>query len=358
MKRPSVWFYVGVVAAAVWLDAVVSLVVALGVGLALALGARVAFARLPVLRHNGVPTGAGVVVTGASRGFGRRFALGLARSGYVVYATVRREEDGRALVDAWKQQQGNDAGVSTRGDVRPVLCDVVKREQVEEAARWVERDAERDGLDVVALVNNAGVQRLGPLEAVDEAYLRHGFDVNFFGALEVTRAFLPHLRRWQERRRAEAGRARVVFIGSAAGLVTIPYMAGYCATKHAVEALADGFRRELVHDGIKVTLVEPGSFATDIINEIPDTIKRLDDHTDGTSAQVRYRKAYGKFLTTVEGSAKSLPDPAPVVQVLEDVLLARFPPARVTVGLDAYGSVLLGNFVPDSLVDLVMRFIF
>ncbi len=82
------------------------------------------------------------------------------------------------------------------------------------------------------------------------------------------------------------------------------------------------------------------------------------DDDIGTSAQARYRRAYGKFLTTVEGSAESLPDPAPVAQVLDDALLARFPPARVTVGLDAYGTVLLGNFVPDSLVDLVMRFLF
>jgi NAD(P)-dependent dehydrogenase (short-subunit alcohol dehydrogenase family) len=200
MKRPSVWFYVGVVAAAWLLDAVVSLLVVLGAGLALAVVARVAFARLPVLRYAGVPVGAGVVVTGASRGFGRRFALGLARSGYVVYATVRKDEDGRALVEAWKthKQQQSESGAAA-GDVRPVVCDVAKRETVDEAARWVERDAERDGVEVMAVVNNAGVQRLGPLETLDGDFLRHGFDVNFFGALDVTRAFLPHLRRWQER---------------------------------------------------------------------------------------------------------------------------------------------------------------
>jgi NAD(P)-dependent dehydrogenase (short-subunit alcohol dehydrogenase family) len=196
MKRPSVWFYVGLVAAALVMDAVLPLLVALGAGLLLALGARWALVTLPVMLHP-VPVGAGVVVTGASRGFGRRFALSLARSGYVVYATVRKEEDGRALVDeyaAWRKQQQRG-----RGDVRPVICDVSKKQDVVEAARWVERDAERDGLEVKAVINNAGVQRLGPLETVDDAYLRHGFDVNFFGALDVTRVFLPHLRRWQER---------------------------------------------------------------------------------------------------------------------------------------------------------------
>jgi hypothetical protein len=60
----------------------------------------------------------------------------------------------------------------------------------------------------------------------------------------------------------------------------------------------------------------------------------------------------------VSGSSKNMPDPAPVADLLEHVLLARFPPARVTVGIDAYGAVALGSFVPDSLLDIVQRFMF
>lgn len=200
MRRPSVWFYVGVLAATVALDVVVPVLAVLCAGLGVALLARaLARHRLMMLHGGTVPSGAAVVVTGASRGFGRRFALGLAQSGYVVYGTVRRDEDGRALVDAWKEQQTGAGGGGGGGDVRPVMCDVTQRAGVLEAAEWVRRDAEQAQVEVMAVVVNAGVQRLGPLEALDDAFLRHGFDVNVFGALDVAQAFLPHLRRWQER---------------------------------------------------------------------------------------------------------------------------------------------------------------
>lgn len=84
----------------------------------------------------------------------------------------------------------------------------------------------------------------------------------------------------------------------------------------------------------------------------------MEEGIAGASAMSRYRKPYIKFLRTVENSVKSIPDPAPVVDLLLDVLRARFPPARAVVGLDAYGAVFLGAFLPDSVMDFFAKFIF
>lgn len=197
MRRPSVWFYMGLAAAAVALDLALPLLVVLAVGLGLATAARVGMRKLRRFDPAAPPRGLAVLVTGASRGFGHRFALQLAGSGYIVYATVRKEEDSRALLGDWAQQQQHKPAGG--GDVRPVVCDVAKLKDIEEAARWVEQDAERMQVELMAVVNNAGIQRLGPLETLDDAFLRYGFDVNVFGAVNVTRAFLAHLRRCQER---------------------------------------------------------------------------------------------------------------------------------------------------------------
>lgn len=344
------WFYMGLAAAAVALDLALPLLVVLAVGLGLATAARVGMRKLRRFDPAAPPRGLAVLVTGASRGFGHRFALQLAGSGYIVYATVRKEEDSRALLGDWAQQQQHKPAGG--GDVRPVVCDVAKLKDIEEAARWVEQDAERMQVELMAVVNNAGIQRLGPLETLDDAFLRYGFDVNVFGAVNVTRAFLAHLRRCQERRQVGP---RIVFIGSVAGLLSPRFMSAYCATKHALEALVDGFRRELAGEGIRVTVIEPGSFSSNIVAEVPDTLKQLSsgDVQGEPSVMARYSKPYAKFLGFIDKAVSKLPDPQPVVDLLQDVLAARFPPARAVVGLDGYAAVVAGCFIPDAVIDLV-----
>ena len=179
------------------------------------------------------------LVTGASSGIGRSTVLLLARSGYRVFATVR-----------------SDAGESSlRAAVRALPVDVLRLDLVDEAgpSRVVEEVLRRAGrIDV--LVNNAGYAKLGAVEDLPRDDLRHQFEVNVFGALQLCREAIPAMRAQRS--------GRIVNVSSHAGKVSVPRKGAYCASKFAHEALSDALRAELKPAGIRVVLVEPGPVAT------------------------------------------------------------------------------------------------
>src|SRR5262249_13401801 len=130
---------------------------------------------------------------------------------------------------------------------REVLLDVTDAGSVRAAAAGVER---LDGL-----VNNAGIGIASPLEFLPLDELRRQLEVNLVGQLAVTQAFLPAVR---------AAKGRIVIVGSIAGRSALPFLGGYAITKFGLEALADSLRVELAPDGIRVSIVEPGTIATPI----------------------------------------------------------------------------------------------
>jgi NAD(P)-dependent dehydrogenase (short-subunit alcohol dehydrogenase family) len=184
-----------------------------------------------------------ILVTGAASGIGRDAALRLARAGHLVLAGGRRP-------GALAELAGEAAAAG--GRLEPLALDVADGASVAAARAEVERLTGGRGLDV--LVNSAGYALPGPLEALAEADLRALFDVNVFGMLAVTRAFLPGMR--------ERGAGRVVNVGSVMGRVTMPLLGAYNASKHAVAALTDALRMELAPFGVRVVLVEPGAVRT------------------------------------------------------------------------------------------------
>lgn len=178
-----------------------------------------------------------VLITGASSGIGRAAAELFAARGWTVAATMRRPE------------MSDLGAVSDR--IRLFKLDVTDQASVDRAVADV--IAECGGIDV--LVNNAGYGLLGPFEAQTDAQIRRQFETNVFGVMNVTRAVLPHMR---ERRRG-----RIVNVGSAAGRLTLPLYAMYCATKWALEGFSEGLWFELRQHNIKVKIIEPGMIKTD-----------------------------------------------------------------------------------------------
>lgn len=179
------------------------------------------------------------LITGANRGLGRAFALAALERGDRVVATAR---DGAGLADL----------VERFGQaVIPLELDVTDR-----AACFavVAAGAKALGhLDVV--VNNAGYGLFGMIEELTEAQLRDQMEVNFFGLFHMTQAVLPVLR--------GQGAGHIVQISTVGGVMTFPGLGGYHASKWAVEGLSDALAQEVAGLGIKVTLVEPGPYATD-----------------------------------------------------------------------------------------------
>jgi len=177
-------------------------------------------------------------ITGASRGFGRIWAEAALQRGDKVTATARNLADVADLTERF-------------GDaVLPLALDVTDADQARQTVQQAHAHFGR--LDVV--VNNAGYSLVGMIEEAGEADVRAEFDTNYFGTLRVIQAALPLLR--------QQGSGHILGISSGVGLVALPLIGHYCASKWAFEALHESLAQEVKGFGIKVTLIEPGAYAT------------------------------------------------------------------------------------------------
>jgi NAD(P)-dependent dehydrogenase (short-subunit alcohol dehydrogenase family) len=179
-----------------------------------------------------------VVVSGASTGIGAAAAETFSRQGYVVFAGVRNDADAARVA-------------TLHPNIRPVMLDVTNRTAIDAAAETVAES----GLPLRGVINNAGIAVAGPLELLPIDELRRQFEVNVFGALAVSQAFLPQLR---------ASHGRLIFVGSISGRFAVPFIAPYSASKFALRAFGDALRIELKPAGVAVVLLEPGSVQTPI----------------------------------------------------------------------------------------------
>ncbi|TFB15973.1 SDR family oxidoreductase [Microbacterium sp. 3H14] len=178
-------------------------------------------------------------VTGSSKGFGREFVVAALQRGDRVAATARNTDTLQDLVDEY-------------GDaVLPLQLDVTDRDQVFAAVRAAQESFGR--LDVV--INNAGYGLFGTVEEITAQQLRDQLETNLFGVFHVTQAVLPLLR--------EQGSGHIIQISTIGGVAAFPSLGGYHASKWALEGLTESLAQEVAGFGIKVTLVEPGGFATD-----------------------------------------------------------------------------------------------
>ena len=187
-----------------------------------------------------------VILSGASTGIGQATAVCLASKGWQVFAGVRKQSDADKL--------------STLSPLmRPLILDVTKPHQIADAIETVSIALAGRTLD--GLVNNAGIANMGPLALQPMDDFRAHFDVNVFGLLALTQAALPLLG-------TDASRSglpgRIVNITSVGGRLSAPFLGAYSPTKHAVEAMTDSLRRELMVYGIDAIAIGPGSVKTPI----------------------------------------------------------------------------------------------
>ncbi len=265
-----------------------------------------------------------VVVTGASGGIGSVTALRLAACGWDVIGTVRSQEKAEALT----------AVAAAQGcQLRTVVLDVADPVSCREAMAQVE---EMTGGGAWAVVNNAGVPQAGALEDVSDEQARHLVEVNLLGAMRVVRLALPGMRR--------RGEGRIVNISSGLGRVPWPMGGWYSASKHALSALTHCLRVEVAHAGVQVSLVEPGAFATAMLDR---AVHDLEGAERGTGV------GYERSRTLFTGVNRRVPGPEPVARTIARALSARRPRARYTVGLDARLLVPLHAMSPLWLTDRV-----
>lgn len=208
-----------------------------------ALGAGAALVAKRLLRgRNRIPfTDRAVVIIGGSRGLGLAIARELAAEGARLVLVARDSDE----LDEARRQVEPDAR-----EVITIPCDVGRREEVEQAMRQAMEQLGR--IDV--LINAAGILQCGPLEHMDREDFEAAMDVNLWGAFHAMMAAIPAMRR--------QGSGRIVNVASVAGMIAVPHLAPYTASKFALVGLSDAVRAELRDKGIRVTTVVPGLMRT------------------------------------------------------------------------------------------------
>lgn len=271
-----------------------------------------------------------VVITGTSTGIGRACALRLAKEGYRVYAGVRKEADGEAL-----QREA-------KGTLVPLLLDVTDEEQVAAAAELVAGETGSRG--IVALVNNAGTAVTGPSEFMPVEVFRRSFEINFFGHVRVTQAFLPLIRR---------GGGRLINIGSVGDRLVMPFGGAFNGPKHALKVFNDALRLELRPWGIHVVLLEPASIKTAAVDKLePDAdamLERLGEPAEQLYGEI-FRSMISNFAKHPRKYGQS---PDQVAECVFRALTAERPRTRYLVGYSARPLSLIARFAPDRVFDRI-----
>jgi len=245
-----------------------------------------------------------VVITGVSTGIGYSSAKILCDSGYFVYGSVRKNEDAEKL----SSELGN--------NFQHLIFDVTDSQVISESVEKVRSDL-KPGECLAGLINNAGIALGGPVTLIDTEVFRKQFEVNFFGLIDVTKAYLPLLGASKE----SSNQGKIINISSVSGKRSYPFMAPYTASKFAVEAFSDSLRRELMIYGVDVILIEPGPIKTAIWDKVPDPENNEFIGTDYESALDQFYKLFiemGKkgFDSEIIGNrVKSiLQDPRPPIR--------------------------------------------
>jgi len=267
-----------------------------------------------------------IVITGASTGIGRATALHLDKLGFKVFAGVRKESDGQALIKE----------ASSR--LKVILLDVTDDESIAAAVSLV---TEETGGRLYGLINNAGVSVNGPLELVPVMDIRKVMDVNTVGLLVVTKAFIPLLRE---------GRGRIVNVSSGHGLLAVPDKSVYAASKFAVQAITDSLRVELSPFGIQVSCLVVGKVDTEVLGKITADRERMI-----ASSEPDIAKLYSPLFTFFDREVKDLPGigPREVANIAARALMDNKPKAQYLIGPGAKKMKNLGH-LPTGLRDRLM----
>lgn len=278
-----------------------------------------------------------VLITGASTGLGRAAAIRLNELGFRVFAGVRTESSAAEL-------SGLPPTDRALGELVPVLLDVTDAGSIARAGAVMEQACKDTGL--WAVVNNAGIAICAPLECLPTDVMRLQLETNLVGTLAVSQRFLPQLR---------ASGGRIINVSSGLGNVAPPYLGAYTAAQFGKEGMSDTLRRELRPLGVSVSVIQPVTVATPIWGKMRESANAILAATPAEVADV-YRGQFSPFLAANEIRARaSTATVADYADAVAHAVTARRPKIRYRVGAESWSSSLARRFLPDRLLDSVIR---
>jgi NAD(P)-dependent dehydrogenase (short-subunit alcohol dehydrogenase family) len=269
--------------------------------------------------------GRSILITGCSSGIGLASAREMKARGWRVFATARKPEDIARLRD----EEG----------VESLYLDYAEPGSIAKAAGQV---LEATDGKLSALFNNGAYGQPGAVEDLTPDVLRAQFEVNVFGWHDLTRRIIPAMR--------VQGAGRVVFCSSVLGLVAAPYRGAYCASKFAIEALADSLRMELAASGVRIVLIEPGPIASRFLEHALEAYRRNIDLEASAHSEI-YRTRIARLEEGGDQTFKLGPEA--VALKLVHALESRNPKPRYYVTIPTYAIALLRRVLPTRALDVI-----
>ena len=287
-----------------------------------------------------------VIVTGASSGIGKATVIKLIQSGYQVFGLARRYDK---LVNLFsselvsKENKKEDLYI-------PIEFDITKPETFNNVLDIIISTTANENT-VYGLVNNAGYVEPGAIEDISMNNLRSQFETNFFGLVGFTKKVLPlmMIRRNEE---GGGGGGRIVNVSSFAGLISLPLIGAYSATKFALEAVSDALRIEVWNKNIKIITINPGVIETDIYDVLKtrtdDLINNNNNNSSNNNGYSRFIEAYNKYFikTNYNGLKSSV-----VADVICKSISSPNPKQKYIIGSTKEKiAIRLRPFIPDKLL--------
>ena len=268
-----------------------------------------------------------VLITGVSTGIGNDAVGYLTENGYHVFGSVRKEEDVKRLIAQYPN------------NFTCLQFDVTKLEEVKLAFDKVATIL--DGKLLNGFVNNAGLAIGGPMELMDDDKFRYQMEVNLFAVRNVTNIFLPLLK--GDKKKGVKG-GKIIMISSLSGIFNTPFNGAYCVSKHAMESLAEIYRRELLMYDIDVVSIQPGPIQTKIWDK---NVNKYEEYENTAYAQLTRRS--NKIMQKAEKDAL----PARVISKLILKIVSKKTKLAFPITKNKWITVLFIKYMPARWADKI-----
>lgn len=289
-----------------------------------------------------------VIVTGASSGIGKATVIKLIQSGYQVFGLARRYDK---LVNLFSSESVSKENKKEDFYI-PIEFDITKPETFNNVLDVIISTTTVNENTVYGLVNNAGYVEPGAIEDISMNNLRSQFETNFFGLVGFTKKVLPLMMIRRNEEEEGGGGGRIVNVSSFAGLISLPLIGAYSATKFALEAISDALRIEVWNKNIKIITINPGVIETDIYNvlktRIDDLINNNNNSSNNNNGYSRFIEAYNKYFikTNYNGLKSSV-----VADVICNSISSPNPKQKYIIGSTKEKiAIKLRPFIPDKLL--------
>ncbi|SMD37205.1 Short-chain dehydrogenase [Reichenbachiella faecimaris] len=271
-----------------------------------------------------------ILITGASTGIGAACAKKFVDEGYTVYGSVRKQEDANRLTEALGES------------FQPLFFDVTNESAIRKAAEELTSQVEGQGLKL--LINNAGIAVTGAVELLDVEAYRKQYEVNYFGLIAVTQAFLPLL---GAKRNYESTPGKIINMSSIASKRAMPFMTPYSSSKAALDSFTEGLRRELLIYGIDAVTINPGPIRTPIWD-------KLDVNFDDVKGTV-YESILKRFIKLVNKEASEAIDSDDFARRVFKTFINKSPKVSNVVIKNKFLKYNLVSLVPARKVDSFIK---